>query len=143
MIADQVRNDLLYQEVEHLRITEEAGDIDEQILGKNVELPCVTPENLEIAIRVVDLDRRHRHAPLDPALQRPRFVEPEVMTGPCAQKINDLGQQSCAASGELKQFCVRVSTIRRSYLTSASEIFATGSTRSTAPVRIALRGMPS
>ena len=35
------------------------------------------------------------------------------------------------------------SAMRRSYSTSASGIFATGSTRSTAPVMIALRGMPS
>ena len=36
------------------------------------------------------VDRRHRHAPLDPALQRARLVEREIMGGLGAQKIDDL-----------------------------------------------------
>ena len=90
--ADQVGNDLLRQEIEHLRIAEEAGDIDEQVLGKKIELACVAAQNFEIAIHVIGLDRRHRHAPLDPALQRARLVKREIMGGLRAQKIDDLGQ---------------------------------------------------
>ena len=91
-LRDQVGNDLLRQEIEHLRIAEEAGDIDEQVLGKQVELACVAPQQFEIPIHVIGLDRRHRHAPLDPALQRARLVEREIVGGLRAQKIDDLGQ---------------------------------------------------
>ena len=50
------------------------------------------PQDFEIAIHVIGLDRGHRHAPLDPALQRARLVEPEIMGGLRAQKIDDLRQ---------------------------------------------------
>ena len=90
--ADQVGNDLLRQKIEHLRIAEEAGDIDEQVLGKKVEFACVAAQHFEIPIHVIGLDRRHRHAALDPALQRARLVKPEIMGRLRAQKIDDLGQ---------------------------------------------------
>ena len=104
----------------------------------------VAAQHVEIAIHVVGLDRRHRHAPLDPALQRALLVKREIMGGLRAQKIDDLGQP--IRRRVLRRRAVigaRVTAIRRPYLTSASGILATGSTRSTAPVVIALRGMPS
>jgi hypothetical protein len=140
MAADQVGNDLLRQEIEHLRIAEEAGDVDQQVLGKQVELAWVAAQHFEIAIHVVGLDRRHRHAPLDPALQRARLVKREIMRGLRAQKIDDLGQPILAlypaapnrpGAGHPRVFDERLRNL------------ATGSTRSTAPVMIALRGMPS
>ena len=92
LAADQVGNDLCRQEIEHLRIAEEAGDIDEQVLGKKIELARVAPQHFEIAIHVIGFDRCHRHAPLDPALQRARLVKREIVGGLCAQKIDDRGQ---------------------------------------------------
>ena len=144
LAAHQVGNDLLRQEIEHLRVAEEAGDVDEQVLGEKVELAGVAAQHVEIAVHVVGLDRRHRHAPLDAALQRAGLVEREIMRGLGAQQIDDLGQPILRCI--LRRRTVRrarVRAMRRSYLTSASGIFATGSTRSTAPVMIALRGMPS
>ncbi len=142
--ADQVGNDLLRQEIEHLRIAEEAGDVDEQVLGKKVEFAGVAAQHFEIPIHVIGLDRRHRHAPLDPALQRARLVKREIVGGLRAQKIDDLGQPILLAR-PASAICsaLRDSAMRWLYLTSASGILATGSTRSTAPVMIALRGMPS
>ncbi len=56
MIADQVGNDFLRQEVEYFRISEEARDVDKQVLGEMVELDGIVPQNLEIAVHVTGLD---------------------------------------------------------------------------------------
>ena len=37
VVADKAGHDLLRQEIEHIRIAEEAGDVDEQILGEKIE----------------------------------------------------------------------------------------------------------
>jgi hypothetical protein len=92
VVADQVGNDLLRQEIEHLRVPEEAGDVDQQVPGQEVELAGIASQDLEIPARVGGPGRRHRHAPLDPALQRPRLVQREIMGGPGPQKLDDLGQ---------------------------------------------------
>ena len=73
MTAHEFRNDGLREEIEHLSITEEAGDVDQQILGEQIEFACVAAQYFEISIR--GCDRRRRHASLDPTLQRARFVE--------------------------------------------------------------------
>ena len=53
------------------------------------------------------------------------------------------GSQSGGRSGGSGALAARVAAMRRWNSTSASGMFANGSTRSTAPVMIALRGMPS
>jgi hypothetical protein len=58
-----------------------------------------------------------------------------------AQEIS--ANQSFGTSCARELFCLPDSAIRWSYLTSAAGISAIGSTRSTAPVMIAFRGMPS
>jgi len=75
MVADQVGNDFRCQVIEYLRIAEEPGDIDKQVLGKMAELDGIAPQNVEIAIHASGLDRCHRHAPLDPPLRRAQLVE--------------------------------------------------------------------
>ncbi len=72
--GDQIGNGLFRQKIEHLGITEEAGDIDEQVLGEKVKLVAVAPQNVEVAVHVIGLDRRHRHAPLRPAPQRTLLI---------------------------------------------------------------------
>jgi len=37
MPADQIGNDLLRQQLEGLGVAEEAGDVDQQILGEQIE----------------------------------------------------------------------------------------------------------
>ena len=39
------------------------------------------PQNVEIPIHIIGLDRCHRHAPLDSALQRARLVKREIVVG--------------------------------------------------------------
>ena len=40
----------------------------------------------------MDADRRHRHAALDPALERPGLIWGEVVLGPGAQQLDDVRQ---------------------------------------------------
>jgi hypothetical protein len=92
VLADQIGNDLCGEQIEHLRIAEEAGDVDEQVLGEKIEFAAVAPQDLQVLRHVVGLDRRHRHPPLDPALQRARLVQPEIIGGLGPQKIDDIQQ---------------------------------------------------
>ena len=92
MLADQIGNDLFGEQVEYLRITEEAGDVDEQVLGKKIEFAAVAPQYVQVLSHVVGFDRRHRHAPLDPALQRTRLVKPEIIGGLGPKKIDNIQQ---------------------------------------------------
>ena len=89
---DEIGNDRLGQEIECLSVAEEARDIDEQVAGEKVEFVCVAAQGLEITLHAVALDRGHRHAPLDPALQRPRLVQPEIVPRRRVQEFDDLGQ---------------------------------------------------
>ena len=81
MVAHQLRNDLVLQVVENLRITEETSDIDEHVLGQQLELTCIAPQQFEIPIHVIGFDRSDRHAPLDPALQCTLLVQGEIVGG--------------------------------------------------------------
>ena len=88
----QLGNDLLRQQVEHLRVAEEAGDVDEQVRGQKITLADVAAQQIDVAGRVGGGDPRHAHAPFDPALQRTGLVEREIMPRLRAQKIDDCGQ---------------------------------------------------
>ena len=117
-----------------MRIAEETGDVDEQILGQQVELAGSSRRMFEIAVHVVGLDRRHRHAPLDPALQRALLVEREIMRRLRAQQLDDLRQPVLR-----RVLAARPSGAARRHppvvLDEALREFSpTGSTRSTAPV---------
>ena len=92
MFADQIRDDLFAQNIEHRGIAKEAGDIDEQISGEVIELPFIAPQDIKVPLYVVGLDRGHRHAALDPASQRALLVEPEIMGCSFPEEIDDLGQ---------------------------------------------------
>ena len=74
MAANQFGDDPLGEEVEDLWIAEETGDVDQQVLGKEIEFIRVGVQQSDVAIDILGLDRRHRHAPLDPALQRAGLV---------------------------------------------------------------------
>ena len=76
-------------------------------LASKIELVCVAPQHLEIPIHVIGLDRCHRHAPLDPALQCSRLVKREIVGGLRAQKIDDLGQPRRATASCRTQTALR------------------------------------
>ncbi len=92
MIGNQIRNGLFRQEFEDFRIAEEAGDVDEQILGEQIKLGRVASQKCDIAILIVRSDCRHTHAPFDPALQCAVLVEREIVIGFRAQQFDDLRQ---------------------------------------------------
>ena len=69
----------------------------------------VAPQNVEIAVHVIGLDRGHRHAPLDPAPQRTLLVEREIVGGIGAQKIDDRGQPVVFRSRDVLSACPEAS----------------------------------
>src|SRR6185437_7638081 len=77
LVAHQFRNDFRRQEIEHLWITEETGDVDQQVLGKKVELVGVASQQTKIPIHFIALDRRQRSTSFDTALQGSRLIERE------------------------------------------------------------------
>ena len=104
--AHEIGNDFRRQQLENLGVAEEAGDVDEEIYGEEFELAGIFAQEVEISVAV-----RHRgqcHASLDPARQRPRLVEREVVRGLGAQKRDDL----CQAPGRRIAWLVAVETAR-------------------------------
>ena len=67
MTTDYVGNDRLRQEIEYLRVAEEAGDVYEQILGKQVELTGVVVAAVDAA-RVKAPDRIVSFTPVAPVV---------------------------------------------------------------------------
>ena len=63
----QIGNDLIRQHFEHGGVAKEVGDVDQQVLGEDVELGRVVPQHVKVAACAGGRDRRHRHAPFDPA----------------------------------------------------------------------------
>jgi len=142
LIADQFRNDLFRQESENFRVAEEAGDVDEQILGQKDEFVCVVLQQRKIAVPILGLFPGHPHAVFDTTLQGTGFVEPEVMRGHCSKKFDNFRQQIIrrrwsraisrgAGRHSPSEFDNRFRNLRR------------GEHSSTDPVAMALRGMPS
>jgi hypothetical protein len=70
-------------------VAEEARDVDEKVLGQQVEFVGVMAQKFEIAIHIVGFHRRHGHAPFGPALQRAALVQTEVMRRSGAQQRDD------------------------------------------------------
>ena len=141
VIAHEVGNNALGQKIENGGIAKEARDIDQQIPGELIAFVGVAKQEIEIPGG--GLDRRHRHPALDAPLERAVLVKRKVVNRLRAQEIDDLRQQILyrLLRGRFRPF--RHKDAPRSRSTSASAIFAARSTRSTAPVAMALRGMPS
>ena len=125
-------------------IAEEAGDVDQQIAREQIELGWVASQHLEITSHVAGLDRRHRHAPLYPALQGAGLVQREIMRGPGAEKVDDLGQPvSCLVRAEPKRHRDGSGSIAGRAWRAHREFWPPAAQDRPAPVMIALRGMPS
>ena len=111
--------------------------------GEQVQLVRIAAQHVQIAIHIIAVDRRHPHPPLDPAAQRALLVKCEIMVGLHTQKLDNLGQPVLRGSTGRTPSGLCIKAIRRPYLPIASGMLSIGRTRSTAPVMIALRGMPS
>ncbi len=92
MGAHQIWNDLRGEIVEHFRVAEKAGDVDQQVLGELAHFRFIVAQDLEVALHPVGLDRGHRHAAFDAPPQGPRFIQPEVMGRFRPQKVDDFGK---------------------------------------------------
>ena len=92
MTADQVGNDVLAEELEHPGIAKEVRDVDEQVFGEHIQLGGVAAQKRQIQLHTAGFDRRKRHAPFDPALQRALFVKREIVRRLGAQEFDDLGE---------------------------------------------------
>ena len=92
MIAHEVGNDVLLQEIKYRRVTKETRDVDQQIPGELIAFVGVAKQEIQILAR--GLDRRHRHAPLDAAFERAMLVMGEIVNRLRPQEIDDLRQQS-------------------------------------------------
>ena len=89
---NQFRNDLCPQQIEHFPVAEKVSDVDKKIAREQIELGWVAAQHIEITSHVAGLDRRHRHAAFYAALEGARLVQGEIMRGPGAEKVDDLGQ---------------------------------------------------
>ena len=142
VVAHEVGNDALGQKIENGRVAKETRDIDQQIPGELIAFVGVAKQEIEILGG--GFDRRQRHPPLDAPLERAVLVKREVVNRLRAQESDDFRQQ---VLHRLLRATISARTgaksSPRSRATSASAIFAARSTRSTAPVATALRGMPS
>jgi hypothetical protein len=90
--ADEIGDHLLLQQLEGLRVTEEAGHVDQQVLGEKIELTGILPQHVEIPTDVIDSGQRH--PPLDPAQQGAGLIEYEIVRGLRAQKIDSRPNRS-------------------------------------------------
>ena len=77
---------------EHGWVSEEAGHVDQEILGQTFEFGRVIAQGGDIPIYLLTANRRHRHAALHPPLERAGLVQGEVVGGPGAQQVDDVRQ---------------------------------------------------
>ena len=142
MVAHKVGNNALRQKIENGGIPKEARDIDQQIPGELIAFVGVAKQEIEILGG--GFDPRQGHPPLDAPLERAVLVKSKIVNRLRAQESDDVRQQILHRLLRGRFLAVRAQTPSpRSRATSASAIFAVRSTRSTAPVAMALRGMPS
>ncbi len=88
--GDEPREHLGPERLERLRIPEEAGDVDEQLLEQELHLGGMLLQVAAVEFRGRDVVLRH--AALDPADDRALLVLGEVVAGPRAEDGQDLAQ---------------------------------------------------
>ncbi len=88
MFADNARKDASFEQLERLRIAEERGDIDENVLKQRLDLDRMVPQVFGVLVERLDLVQRH--ASRDPATQRRGLVIGEVDTRVVMQQPQDL-----------------------------------------------------
>ena len=141
VIAHKVGNNALAQKIENGGIPKEARDIDQQIPGQLIAFVGVAKQEVEIPSG--GFDPRQRHPPLDAPLESAVLVKTKIVSRLRAQESDNVRQQILHRLLRGRFPCRRAKDAPCSRATSASAIFAARRTRSTAPVAMALRGMPS
>ncbi len=82
--------------------------MDQEILRQTLHFVGVALQQLQIRVRILRFDRRHRHPAFDPPLQRPRLIEREVVLGARLQKLDDLRQAPARRFLRFLRLCRRV-----------------------------------
>ncbi len=92
--GNHVRNGLFGEEVEDLGVAEEAGHIDQQVVGQQGQFLRVAAQRVEIKRHVAGVDAGHGHAALGAALQGAGLVKAEIVGGAAAQQVDDAGESA-------------------------------------------------
>ncbi len=87
MPADDGGDHLRLHPREHLRVAEEAGDVDQQVVGQAVHLLRVAAQQRQEAGQVGSAGQLH--AAFDAPVQRARLVRGEVVPGRRPQQLDD------------------------------------------------------
>ena len=128
-----------------LRFTLSYRDVDDLLAerGLDVSYELVGRSLLKFGPLFAREFRRRRHPPLYSPLERAVLVKREVVNRHRAQESDNVRQQLLHRLMHRDFGRLGPKWSPRSRATSASAIFAVRSTRSTAPVAMALLGMPS
>ena len=125
-----------------IRLAEEPGHVDQQVLVEAARFVGVALEQLDVVADVGEPVQRH--PPEQPPLDRRQLVVPEV---DAADRPAAASKIRCRLLGAPRRARRRTSSPARGRAAPSSAslapIAAGGSTRSTMPVAIAARGMPS
>ena len=99
--ADQARQHIVFEEAEDFRVTEEAGDVDQQVGRERLAFLGAAREQVDIVIDVAGRGRGERHAPRDAPDQRAALVLGEVSSCVFHQQPGDHRQplRRCRLAG--------------------------------------------
>ena len=86
----QVGDDFRGDQIEDAGVAEKAGDVDQQVLGQQVEFAGVGGEHFEVVAHRTGRDAAEDHAPFDPAFQGALLVEGEIIVGAAAHQGDDV-----------------------------------------------------
>ena len=85
---EKLRNDLLLENLESLRVPEKAGDVDQKVAKEIHNLGWLMAQTGNIRLGCCDLE--HLHAPVDTPQEGLRLVAREVVSAVPAQHVIDL-----------------------------------------------------
>ena len=90
-IFDQAGDDHLVQALKHLGVAEKTGDVDQHVLGQQIALCRVVPQQVEVSGKVARQNGQQPHTPLYPPPDRSRLILTEILRCRLFQKRQDVG----------------------------------------------------
>jgi len=93
ILGDQGK-DFPLERLEYLRLSEETGDADEEILVQGLDFTGITSEKSQVPLEILNL--LERHATGDAARHRASLVVAEVGLGSRSDQAQQVGQQGVA-----------------------------------------------
>ena len=133
---------LLLQRLEGLRVAEEAGDADQDVLVQRLELGrVVAAGTATYSLQVVEL--LQHHAARDAAVERVELVVGEIDAGGAMQQLQDLGELRLARRARGRSGTRHRVGVPGDAHELARDLRRAAARRSTQPEAMALCGMPS